>query len=194
MDDRDNVGIFDVNTIANYDPDIVPFLDARVGCAFARHAQSGEFEPVAPEPGFVDAVGEPEGSRYRIKLTPRWTMALEAGFRRRNVNDDIVLLAPGRTIWASVLPHEQTKAAMMRDLKEMAPGEREAGFEDPREDILRAAYLTRCTKEGQRSWCLTSFHAAPGEYAVIAFYFDDRGMLEWALDCWKSVTFGPQPR
>lgn len=32
-----NSGIYDVNLIANYDPDIIPFLNAPVGSAFARN-------------------------------------------------------------------------------------------------------------------------------------------------------------
>jgi hypothetical protein len=36
MGDPANHGIYDVNTIANYDPDIVPFLDAAYGSAFER--------------------------------------------------------------------------------------------------------------------------------------------------------------
>ncbi len=36
MDDPGNHGIYDVNTIANYDPEIVPLLDAPVGSAFER--------------------------------------------------------------------------------------------------------------------------------------------------------------
>ena len=36
MNDADNHEVYDVNTIANYDPDIVPFLDAPVWAAFER--------------------------------------------------------------------------------------------------------------------------------------------------------------
>lgn len=36
MDDPRNHDIYDVNTVANYDPDIIPFLDAPVGTAFIR--------------------------------------------------------------------------------------------------------------------------------------------------------------
>jgi hypothetical protein len=32
----DNFAIYDINTIANYDPDIIPFLDAPVGSAFEK--------------------------------------------------------------------------------------------------------------------------------------------------------------
>src|SRR5688572_23250583 len=40
----DNLGIYDVNTIANYDPDIIPFLAAPDGSAFERKDGTGPFE------------------------------------------------------------------------------------------------------------------------------------------------------
>jgi len=45
MDDPENLAIYDVNTIANYSPDIVPFLDAPPRSAFARDS-SGQLAPV----------------------------------------------------------------------------------------------------------------------------------------------------
>ncbi|WP_219623785.1 DUF2185 domain-containing protein, partial [Vibrio parahaemolyticus] len=39
MDEPTNHEIYDVNTIANYDPDIIPFLDAPVGSAFERNSE-----------------------------------------------------------------------------------------------------------------------------------------------------------
>jgi hypothetical protein len=50
MNDADNHGIYDVNTIANYDPDIIAFLDAPAGAAFEREGASGGFTQVAGEP------------------------------------------------------------------------------------------------------------------------------------------------
>ncbi len=45
--DPSNFGVYDVNTIANYDPDIIPFLDIEAPCAF-EPAPSGEFVAVTP--------------------------------------------------------------------------------------------------------------------------------------------------
>ncbi|MGL0931517.1 DUF2185 domain-containing protein [Vibrio vulnificus] len=39
MNESTNHEIYDVNTIANYDPDIIPFLDAPVGSAFERNGE-----------------------------------------------------------------------------------------------------------------------------------------------------------
>ena len=44
-DTPDNFGIYKVNTICNYDPAIIPFLDAAVGSAFGRVQGTDRFEP-----------------------------------------------------------------------------------------------------------------------------------------------------
>lgn len=51
-DTAENFEIYDVNTIANYDPGIIPLLDAPAASAFARNAVTGAFEAVQfEEPG-----------------------------------------------------------------------------------------------------------------------------------------------
>jgi hypothetical protein len=47
MDDPDNLAIYDVNTIANYDPSIVPLLEAPEGSAFEKTSESERFLAVA---------------------------------------------------------------------------------------------------------------------------------------------------
>ncbi|HQR42937.1 MAG TPA: DUF2185 domain-containing protein [Gemmatales bacterium] len=46
MDDVQNIDLYDVNTIANYDPDIIPFLEAPYETAFERDETTGEFVEV----------------------------------------------------------------------------------------------------------------------------------------------------
>lgn len=46
MDDADNHGVYDVNTVANYDPDIIPFLDSPPGSTFERQNGVGPFVEV----------------------------------------------------------------------------------------------------------------------------------------------------
>jgi len=48
VDDPANTEVYDVNTIANYDPDVIPLLDAPPGSAFERN-ERGELVPVQPE-------------------------------------------------------------------------------------------------------------------------------------------------
>ncbi len=41
--DAENLAIYDVNTVANYDPEVIAFLDAPPGSAFVRDGQTGKF-------------------------------------------------------------------------------------------------------------------------------------------------------
>lgn len=51
VNDPKNVEIYDVNTIANYDPEIIPLLDSPIGSAFERAAGSGSLVAAPlPEP------------------------------------------------------------------------------------------------------------------------------------------------
>ena len=49
MDEADNHAIYDVNTVANYDPDIIPLLNAPVGSVFEREGGTGGFVAVEDE-------------------------------------------------------------------------------------------------------------------------------------------------
>jgi hypothetical protein len=49
MDYAGNHGAYDVNTIANYDRDIIPFLDAPIGSAFEREDGIGPFVEIDEE-------------------------------------------------------------------------------------------------------------------------------------------------
>jgi hypothetical protein len=49
-DDPDNLGIYAVNTIANYDPEIIPLLDTAPDVAFGRDPDSGRFVREELEP------------------------------------------------------------------------------------------------------------------------------------------------
>ena len=44
-DEAANFGIYSVNTIANYDRDIIPLLDAPPGSSFERRANRGDLVP-----------------------------------------------------------------------------------------------------------------------------------------------------
>lgn len=43
LDNPDNSGVYCLNTIANYDRDIIPLLDSAVGSAYYRDPQTGKF-------------------------------------------------------------------------------------------------------------------------------------------------------
>jgi hypothetical protein len=49
LSDASNAEVYMVNTIANYDPSIIPLLHAPVGSAFIRDPETGLLTPLSPE-------------------------------------------------------------------------------------------------------------------------------------------------
>lgn len=48
--DPNNFGIYAVNTVANYDPDIIPYLDTEPPCAFEKVPGKSEYVRVEDPP------------------------------------------------------------------------------------------------------------------------------------------------
>ena len=48
INDLEHFGLYAVNTVANYDPDIVPYLDVPPPCAYGKIAGSHEFQEEDP--------------------------------------------------------------------------------------------------------------------------------------------------
>jgi hypothetical protein len=46
INDLNHTRVWDVNTIANYDPDIIPFLKSPTLTAFERNEKTGKFEQI----------------------------------------------------------------------------------------------------------------------------------------------------
>jgi hypothetical protein len=96
LDNPDNHHLYEVNTIANFDPEIIPFLKEPPGSAFAREGPSGKLVRVESPP---QEVAEEEPAI--VRLTDEWSFRLEPGFERRKEDGQLVFWAPGRTIWIS---------------------------------------------------------------------------------------------
>ena len=48
LDNPSHTGIYEVNTVANHDPDIIPHLDTPAPCAFEKIIGTHSYRPVDP--------------------------------------------------------------------------------------------------------------------------------------------------
>jgi hypothetical protein len=184
LDDPANAEIYEVNTIANYDPDIIPLLYAEPGSVFVRETGG----PLLPE-------GELPSTPVR-KLTAEWSFRINSCFRRRTEDEQLVFWAPGRTIWMSVWDAKKGESPAQRLAwikKEANPSPVER-FEPAHPKLKRFAYLLMETddEKGAR-WALYTATVDPtGGHLWMAVYFDRKEDLEWARATWDSVEFRPQ--
>jgi hypothetical protein len=185
MADVANHGVYDVNTIANYDPDIIPFLDAPTGSAFERQGRSGGFVQVEgepwepgtkpakpakkwPPPGFPVVEGD-------HPLTATWSIYLPERFARRVEEGSLVLWRPGLTIWLTAWnnDHDQSQAARLAWIKEIASTERWAEHESHADGVTRFSHRLRDENEDGPVESLFAFIINDGGHLQMSVYFDD---------------------
>jgi hypothetical protein len=187
MDDPANSAVYDVDTIANYDPEIVPFLRSPVGTVIVRWPPGS---PLGPEPG---APPIPEFERQR--MTAEWSIEVPIGFQRRAVDGTLRLVNPGppvRTIWIDIWnpPPDVDEEQMLAEFRSAprppdAVTYDEAGAE-PSEHRLGSWY--RELVEGREQWSLYAYTIRPSAYVQGAFIGSDNDP-DWTLRAWRSLDY-----
>lgn len=182
MDEAANHGVYDVNTIANYDPDIIPVLDAPIGSAFERQGRSRRLVQVEgdpwepgtkpakkwPPPGFPLVEGD-------YALTEAWSIHLPEQFARRIEEGSLVLWRPGLTIWLTAWNNDQdeSQAERLAWIKSKSSPQRWAERESRAGGMTRYSYRLRDENDDGPVESLTAFIFGDEGHLQIAVYFDD---------------------
>jgi hypothetical protein len=184
MDDATNHGVYDVNTVANYDPEIIPFLDAPTGSAFERQGQSGRFAQVEGEPWEPDtkaatstAIWPPPGFllvKGEHALTTTWSIHLPEQFARRVEEESLVLWRPGLTIWLTAWnnDHRESQARRLVWFKKSAAKNRFAEHEAKTHNTTRYSYRLHDENEDGQVESLYAFVMNDDGHLQLAVYFD----------------------
>jgi hypothetical protein len=181
MDDPANCGVYDVNTIANYDPDIIPFLDAPAGSAFERQGPSRRFVQVEgepwepgtkpakkwPPPGFPIVEGHQPLAAWAIHLPERFARRVEGG--------RLVLWRPGLTVWMMAWNNDrgQSQAERLAWIKGIAPPGRWAERESSADGITRFSFRLHDRNDDGPVESLSAFIIGDDGLLQMSVYFDD---------------------
>jgi hypothetical protein len=182
MDDPSNHSIYDVNTIANYDAEIIPFLGAQVGAEFERERGYGKFVQIGGqpwEPGSKPASPWPPPGYPLVEgdhaLTETWSVRLPERFARRVEAGALVLWRPGLTIWLTAWnnDHDRSRSRRLAWIKESASQERFSEREDKERDVTRYSYRLRDESDDGPVESLYGFVVGDSGHLQMAIYFDD---------------------
>lgn len=195
MDEADNHGVYDVNTIANYDRDIVAFLTSPVGSAFER-SDDGTFRQVdAPSASPGEEDGEASDEDVLVvegvyRMTREWSISLPGPFKRRFDDEDLVLFRPGVTAWIVVWdkPASESKSDRLALLRSDISPEAYDHREEVAGGLLRLSYRLREEGSEARSPGFYSYTVGEGGHVQMAVYFDAEEDVEVALGLWRSLT------
>lgn len=183
LDNPDNAGIYNVNTIANYDPEIIPLLNKPVGSAFARK-DGGKLLRV-------------EGRSEELsvhQLTDEWTIRLGESFVGRKEEGHLVFVAPGRTLRISIWDSNGHPVdERLEELKKVAAPSPVERYEPNHPSLKRFGYLLlESDDERGARWALYGSTLSSTGQLLLSAYFDDKADIDWARHTWDSVEFFPR--
>jgi hypothetical protein len=206
LNDAENLAIYDVNTIANYDPDIIEYLAAPIGSSFERRGRANRFVQVRgkswkprrstpsrrgrwPPPGFPLVEG-------KHVLSPAWTIQLSELFARRVEDGSVVLWRPGLTIWleARTSDQGQSQARRLAAFKRSASGARFAERRVVAGGLTRFDYRLRDENDDGPVEALYAFVLGDKGHLHMVVYFDDPADETTARQLVDSVVGRRRPK
>jgi hypothetical protein len=199
----EHVDGYDVNTVANYDPDIIPFLDAPVGSAFEREGTTtGDFIAVVPpeeNPLFpIEAIAEGLNPRFPVvrgiqPLSDGWSIHLPVRFSRRHEEDRLVFWRPGLTLRLDLvrIEHKRSPDEKLAHMKKIVPPQA-FGIEEVRgRGLARLAYRLKGDYRGDGEirpvHGFYGFAFSENGYADLSVYADDENDVSTAREIWLSM-------
>jgi hypothetical protein len=203
MDDPANFEVYDVNTIANYDPDIIPFLRAPPGSSFERPGNEGDFEPCAgtdwtpdadqvaaderasrrggvwPPPGFPIVEGE-------YAMTTSWSITLPLPFASRFEDESLVFWRPDLTVWIVAFKnnHHQSQAERLAITKNIMSRDATDVREDTAGGVTRLTY--RLVED--RVMAVTAVVIGDVGHIQASIYFDEEEDVAMAMRIAQSIA------
>lgn len=186
IDDLTHTHVYDVNTAANCDPDIIPYLDTLPPCAFEKVPGAHEYQRVE-DPPLDDSEFPVVGGRHQ--LTDNWAVIFPRQFKHRIEDDSLVFWRPGITVWTTIWRNDDKTSQQERldSFRSDASPEAFAAEVFSDGDVTRFAY--RLTDRGEDGvvHVLHAYAIGVGGNVLMAIYVDDEGDLELARQIWKSL-------
>lgn len=188
LDDASASGIYEVNTIANHDQEIIRFLSYPEGTRVERH--EGKLMVVEGPDDPPDIVLLPAVDAGPFRVGRNFQLTLASSMLRRVEAEDLILWKPGLTAYFALYgadaeqPPEERIDSYLRDASPERFDERRAA----RTGLLTASYrLDESSDEGTQSGLYAAATTTTG-YLQCVFYFDDEATGEEAEQLWQSLT------
>jgi hypothetical protein len=174
LDDAKNLAVYDVNTVADRDPSIVPYLYALPGQCFDRDPRTRQLVEAPDSAPDSRSANLPPGvavAQGRLLLSEDWHLHLPTPFRRRRQQGSLVLWRPALTLWIDVDDHDaRTPGTFLEgrlaDLPPKAIGLRSRD----RGQLVDCSFRLRSTSAACPT--LHSLIVGPQSYVHLHAYFD----------------------
>lgn len=184
IDNPNNTSILSLNTIANYDSEVIPFLTYPVGTKIERNAE-GKLEVITKEIEEPAVIFLQPVDKGVVQVTKSWQFEIVSRMVRRIEEGSFVIWKPGFTIWLNTYFSEDIpKSERLEKLIQLRSS---SSYDFKQEDSDRLTKIRyQLNEEGQESVYIFGLNE---EHEIhIAIYFDSDEYFNEIDGIWNTLT------
>ena len=181
-DKPSNRSIFDLNTIANYDADIIEFLTYPPGTEIKRNAND-KFEVLNKDIEKPDVILLHPVSPGRVQLTQNWSIDVNSLMLRRLEHASLVLWKPEFTIWINPYNSDLDTETRVNEIKETKSAKAYNFKEESEAGFTKLSY--QLNEDGQESYYIFAFSGSDEIHFTI--YYDHQSALKEIENMWQTI-------
>lgn len=188
-DDPNNIGIYNPSTVLKIDPSLENILLKGIGSFYERTEDNSDWYRVTDfdlEDDFM----------ITNRLTKEWSIEINNLFERTIEEDGTLYYTTGDksirlSIWNSDLHKEALFEEYKKDVenRDQTKSKTLQQFDFSDSEVFRIGYLIEETDKNKTYNLIIGFSIIDQEVIQIAFYFDEKSDLDWAISTWKNITF-----
>lgn len=188
VDNPGHTSLLALNTVANYDPDIIPFLTYPVGTKIERNPD-GVLEVKSENVEKPNIIFLQPVDSGPVTIGDCWTFDIASRMTRRIEDDSIVIWRPGFTIWIDIYTtHVRTRKERFELINEIKPDLAYDIKQEEANGLLKLRY--RYDKEEfvnkQPSICV--FGLTDRDEIHMTVYFDSDVYLNEIEQIWNTLS------
>lgn len=187
IDDSNNTSLLSINTIANYDPEIIGFLTYPPGTEIERNNE-GRLQVITSGIKEPEVVFLPPVDRGVIQVSRNWGFSIATRMLKRFDKGSLVIWRPGFTIW---LDSFNTNGVGLEErisnvLKTVSPDKTD--FSEVEENgIHKIRYSLQEITDGKEQNAVYIFALSEDQEMHMAIYFDNSNDMSEIEEIWKTL-------
>jgi hypothetical protein len=188
LDDPNNTSVFNLNTICNYDPEIIPFLTFPPGTEIERNLE-GKLELLTkgiekPSVFFLYPV-----EAGKIVVTSAWEFYLRSRMLRRIDDSSLVIWKPGFTIWLNAYTSNNNDVAERIDsILQIISAEAYGLEQEGSADFTKLKYYLVERADGKQQASANLFGFTKAHEIHMSIYYDGDEFLPEIDLIWSTLT------
>jgi hypothetical protein len=187
MDNSDNISIYSVNTIANYDPEIIEYLTYPPGTEIERNRE-GQLQVISKDVSKPDVIFFYPLNEGIAQITESWSFEISTRMLRRYDKGSLVIWRPGFTIWLNAYsPNNIAIEERAEKILETMSSDNQDLLKETKNGIQKIRYRLVEEIEGIKQSSAYIFGLTDNQEIHITIYYDDPKHMVGIEQIWDTL-------